>query len=176
MIQKGKCEMKKISIKIVTVILLCVVLGTLFLPGVVDRYQSRQAAKGTLDNLVNQNYEEAFETIYYFDVASDLEPTIHFNEAESKWIQRVNDLKERGTYVTGYKGLNVKLDDAYPIGNVDLIIMENGKETLKKNVRLLFFQSDRGWSLGGFDFHSGKSADTEEDWERAWSGHIGSDA
>lgn len=168
--------MKKNLSTIVTVILLCVVVGALFLPGAADRYQSRQAAKGALDNLVNQNYEKAFESIYYFDVASDLEPTINFKEAETKWIQRVNDLEEDGTYVTGYKGLKVKLDDTYPIGSVDLTIMENGKETVKKNVRLLFFPSDTGWNLGGFNFYSGDDADPEEAWEKVWSGYIGSDA
>lgn len=168
--------MKKTLFKIVTIILLCVVLGALFLPGAVDRYQSKQAAKGALDNLVNQNYEKAFENIYYFDVASDLEPTIKFKEAETKWTQRVKDLEEGGTYVTDYKGLKVKLDDTYPIGSVDLIIMENGKETLKKNVRLLFFPSDKGWNLGGFNFYSGYDTDTEEAWEKVWSGYIESDA
>lgn len=168
--------MKKTLFKWVTIVLLCVVLGSLFLPGAIDRYQSTQAAKGALNNLVTQNYENAFRNIYYFDVASDLEPTIEFKEAETKWIQRVKDLEESGTYVTDYKGLKVKLDDAYPVGSVDLIIMENGKETLKKNVRLLFFPSDKGWNLGGFNFSSGEDADTGEAWEKAWSGYMASDA
>ena len=168
--------MKKTSFKITIVILLCVVVSTLFLPGAVDRYQSKQAAKGVLDHLITQNYDLAFNHINYFDVASDLEPTINFKSAKTKWIQRVTDLEEDGTYLIDYKGLKVKLDDSYPRGSVDLIIMESSKESLKENVQLFFLPSEEGWKLGGLHYHSDKEDDTEEDWERAWGGYVGSDA
>lgn len=167
--------MKKTLFEITIVILLFVVVGALFLPGAVDSYQSKQAAKGVLDHLVTRNYEIAFNHIQYFDVASDLEPTIKFKAAKTKWIQRVTDLEKDGTYLIDYKGLKVKLDDTYPKGSVDLIIMESGKESLRKNVQLFFLPSKEGWKLGGLHFYSEKEDETEEDWERAWSGYVGSD-
>ena len=40
------------------------------------------------------------------------------------------------------------LDDTYPIGTVELIVMENGERVLKKDIRLWFGPKDGSWKLG----------------------------
>lgn len=87
--------MKKI-IMILFVLVIISLLAFAFIPGFIDKMQSKIAAKGVLDNVIEQKYEKAFESIYYFDQASDLEPTIPYEDAKEKWIQRVTELKENG--------------------------------------------------------------------------------
>lgn len=160
--------MKK-SIAIILVVVIIGLVGIAVIPGIIDRNQSSNAAKGVLDNVIEQDYEKAFESVYFFDKASDLEPTISFNEAKNKWINRVKDLKEQGTYVVDYSKLRVRLDDTYPVGTVDLIIMENGKKIEKKGVRLWFAKGKGDWKLGNFDYYNG---DIDEAWEEVLSGHF----
>ena len=123
-------------------------LGAIFIPGIIDQNQSRIAAKSVLDNVIDENYEKAFESVYFWDVASDLEPTISYEDAKYKWIKRLIDLKENGIYIIDYSSLRVWLDDAYPVGTVNLIVMENGERVLKKNIRLWFAPKDGSWRLG----------------------------
>lgn len=141
--------MKKV-IGIVIIVGVISLLSAFFISGFTDKNQSRNAVEGVLDNVIDQNYEEAFKSVYIYDRASDLEPTISFNDAKTKWINRVKDLKERGTYVVGYSNLRVKLDDTYPVGTVDLVIMENGEKTVKKDVSLWFAKREGNWKLGNF--------------------------
>ncbi|WP_017381746.1 hypothetical protein [Paenisporosarcina sp. TG-14] len=133
-------------------------LSAFYIPGFTDKNQSRNAVEGVLDNVIEQNYDEAFKSVYIYDRASDLEPTISFNDAKTKWINRVKDLKEKGTYVVGYSNLRVKLDDTYPVGTVDLVIIENGEKTVKKNVDLWFAKREGNWKLGNLYIN----ADAEE--------------
>lgn len=114
----------------------------------IDTSQSRNAAKDVLENVIEGNYEKAFESVYYYDVASDLEPIISYEDAKSTWVNRVKGLKEEGTYLIDYSSLSVELDDAYPVGTVTLIVMENGEKTVKKNVRLWFAKDQNSWKLG----------------------------
>ena len=111
-------------------------LGTALIPGIVDEFQAESAAKGVFDQLAKQNYGKAFENIYFYDEASDLEPKITYDDAKSIWIKRVKALSEKGIFVVDYKNLSVKLDDSYPVGTVDLVFMENGKEKVKEDVSL----------------------------------------
>lgn len=135
------------TIGITVFIIIIGVLGVIFIPGLIDQNQSRLAAKSVLENVINENYEKAFEGVYFWDIASDLEPEISFEDAKNKWISRVTELREEGTYVTDYSSLRVRLDDTYPVGTVDLIIMENGEKIIK-NVRLWFAPTEDSWKLG----------------------------
>jgi hypothetical protein len=144
-------------------------LGIAFIPGIIDKNQSRNAAENVLDNVIEQDYEKAFESVYFYDRASDLEPTISYKDAKNKWIERVKELEEKGTYVVNYNQLRVRLNDTYPEGTVDLVIMENGEKKVKEDVRLWFGKNESGWKLGNLDYYKD---DTEEDWEKALSGHF----
>jgi len=137
--------------------------------GFIDQYQSRNAAKRVLDNVIDQEYEKAFESIYFYDVASDLAPIISYEDAKDKWIKRVKDLKEKNIYLIDYNHLRVHLDDTYPVGTVDLIFMENGKRAVKENVHLWFAPKENSWRLGNFDY---LSEDQDEEWEFALSGQF----
>lgn len=157
----------KFMFKIAGVIFLIGLLATIYLPGMIDRYQTKQVAKEVLNHLVAEEYNQAFEGIHYYDKAFDLDPTIGFDEAKNIWVKRMKELKEDGTYVVEYEGLRVKLDDTYPRGEVNLILMENGKQTIKKNVSLWFGYSRNGWGLGNIQYDSGENnPDEVEDWEK----------
>lgn len=158
--------------KIITILFFVGIIGVLgyaYIPGVIAENQSRNATQGVLDNLIKQDYEKAFESVYFYDRASDLEPTISYEEAKNKWVQRVKALKESGTYVVDYKNLNVKLEDTYPEGTVDLVIVENGEEKIKENVGLWFAHGEGSWRLGNFNY---RHVDIEEKWENALSGNF----
>ncbi len=163
----------KLLLKFAAVIFFIVLLAAFYLPEMKDRYQTKQVAKDVLNHLVAQEFNQAFEGIHYYDKASDLEATIAYKEAKNIWVKRMRKLKEDGTYIVDYDGLRVKLDDTYPEGQVDLILMENGKQTVKKNVYIWFGYSKNGWGLGNFQYYSGDSNyDEIEKWEKALSGHI----
>ncbi len=158
--------MKKMTTIIISVGVIGL-LGFTFLPGFIDNIQSRSAAKGLLDNVINQDYGDAFESVYFFDKASDLKPTIPHEDAKKKWVERVTDLREQGVYLVDYNHLRVRLDDSYPKGTVDLVFMENGKKEIKEDVSLWFGSRDGTWKLGDFHYHK-----NDEDWEEALSGRF----
>ncbi|WNF24421.1 hypothetical protein [Mesobacillus jeotgali] len=143
-------------------------LSAFILPGFADMLQSKKAAKHVLENLIEQNYETAFDGIHFYDEASDLAPTIPYEEAKGIWSERVRSLKEKGTYIVDYKNLSVELDDTYPIGTVDLVVKSDEKETLIKDVSLWFGYQDSKWGLGNLHFYT----DQEEDLEQAVSGYV----
>jgi hypothetical protein len=158
--------------KLLTFVAVVVILGLLsfaFLPGLIDQTQSKNAAKNVLENVIEQNYEKAFESIYFFDRESDVEPTISYKDAKKEWIQRVTALRDEGIYLVDYKRLQVQLDDTYPTGTVDLVIMEDGEEKIKKDVWLWFARGDEKWKLGMIDYYHD---DKEEEWEKALSGNF----
>jgi hypothetical protein len=145
-------------------------LSAFVVPGLADMLQSKKAAKHVLENLKEQNYEAAFDGIHFYDVASDLSPTIPYGEAKEVWSKRVQSLKENGTYLVEYKNLFVELDDTYPIGKVDLVMMINGKKKYLEDVSLWFGFQDRKWGLGNLQYF--KNTDQEDDWEKALSGYV----
>ena len=162
----------KLILKLAAVLFFSLLLAAAFyLPEMNDRYQTKRVAKDVLNHLVAQEFDQAFEGIHYYDKAFDLEATITYKEAQHIWVKRLKELKEDGTYIVDYDGLRVKLDDTYPEGEVDLILMENGKQTVKKNVYFWFGYSKNGWGLGNFQYYSG-DYDQIEKWEEALSGHI----
>lgn len=155
--------MKRVTTMIIAVGIIGL-LGFVFLPSFIDNNQSRSAAKSVLDNVINQNYGKAFDSVYFFDRASDLDPTISYEDAKKKWIKRVTDLRAKGIYLVDYKQLRVRLDDSYPRGSVDLVFMENGKKKIKEDVSLWFGPRKGKWKLGKFHYHD------DEDWEETFSG------
>jgi hypothetical protein len=158
--------MKRI-LAIVISVGLVMVLGIAFLPGFVDKNQSKNAAKDVLDYLIEQDYHKAFENVYYYDKASDLNPTISYDNAKGKWTQRNIELNENGIYLSDYSNLKVDLEDTYPVGKVDIVIVENGEKKVKEDVQLWFGSTEEGWKLGNFDYYL-----EEEKWEKVWSGYI----
>ena len=72
---------------------------------------------------------------------------VTYEEAKEVWSKRVQSLKEKGTYLVDYRNLYVELDDTYPIGRVDLVMMINGKEKYINDVSLWFGFQDRKWGL-----------------------------
>jgi hypothetical protein len=132
-----------------------------------DGRRSQAGTKKFLKNLAQQNYEQDFEYVHYYDVASDLPPQISYNRAKSIWTNRVKALKDKGTYVKGYKDLFVRLDDTYPVGTVSLIIVEEGQEKTV-NMNIWFSSTLEKWKVGSL--YEKVSPETEI--EKAISGYI----
>ena len=162
---------RQLSTKVPITIFIVIVglLGITLTPGIIDEFQAKRAAADVLDRLVEKNYGKAFESVYFYDEASDLDPTITYESAKSKWTKRVKELSEKGTYVVDYKNLIVKLDDSYPVGTVDLVIMENGIENVIEDVSLWFGRTEGSWKLGNlYD----RNINQETAWEKALSGYV----
>lgn len=161
---------QKIRNKIITFISIALVIGVLagiFGGALKNRILSQYSANKFLQNLIQENYEQAFKYVYYYDVASDLSPKISNSKAKSIWIDRVKALKDKGTYVKGYTDLRIRLDDTYPAGTVTLIIVEEGQEkTIEMSV--WFGPSYGKWKVGSI--HGNSAPKTEL--ENAISGYI----
>jgi archaellum component FlaF (FlaF/FlaG flagellin family) len=165
-------NVKEKWINVSAIVLFVVVIGILsviFVPNIIENYQVRNAAKGVLDHVIEQEYEHAFEYVYYYDQASDLEPIISYSDGKNKWVSRVKSLKETGTFVIDYTHLRIWQDDGYPMGEVDLVLTINGKKVKKEDVRLWFGKTSDGWKLGNFDYYR---QDKEETWEHVLSGNL----
>lgn len=104
--------MKKVFVIIVFIGMISI-FSFSFAPSIIDKNQSKNAVENVLDHVIDQEYEKAFESIYFYDKASDLEPTISYEDAKYKWIKRVKSLKEKGVCVVGYNQLRVTLNDTY---------------------------------------------------------------
>jgi hypothetical protein len=161
---------EKIRNKIIKFISIALVIGVLlgiFGGAIRNGILSQFSANKFLKSLVQENYEQAFKYVYYYDVASDLSPQISNKKAKSIWIDRVKTLKDKGTYIKGYRDLRVRLDDTYPIGTVTLTIVEQGQEkTLEMNI--WFGPSYGKWKVGNLY----EDSRTETELEKAVSGYI----
>jgi hypothetical protein len=161
---------KKIRNRIISFISIALVIGVLvgiFGGSFMDGRRSQASAKKFFKSLAQQNYEQAFEYVHYYDVSSDLTPQISYNRAKSIWIDRVKALKDKGIYVKGYKDLSVRLDDTYPVGTVSLIIVEEGQEKIV-NMNIWFSSTLEKWKVGSL--YEKVSPETEI--EKAISGYI----
>jgi hypothetical protein len=58
------------------------------------------------------------------------------------------------------------MDDGWPIGNVDLVMVEIGKEKIYKDVYISFNKKDK-WKVGMLQNMQ------EKEWEHSYSGHVG---
>lgn len=129
------------------------------------KFQARQQATQFLKYAANQNFDEAFDQIYFFNGAYDEDVTITEDVAKKSWIKRNKQLFTEGTYIKSYENLKIRTNDGWPSGNVDLVMVENGKVIKYKDIYLAFNKRDK-WKIGMMQsLH-------ERDWEKAFSGHI----
>jgi hypothetical protein len=161
---------KKMRNKIISFVSIALVIGALvgiFGGSFLDGRKAQASAKRFLKNLVQENYEKAFEYVHYYDDASDLPPQISNSRAKSIWIDRVKSLKDKGTYIKGYRDLNIRLDDSYPVGTVTLIVIEQGQEKAV-NMDIWFGSFNGEWKVGNLY----KNSSSQTDLEKAISGYI----
>ena len=92
----------------------------------VTRYQAGRAAEAYYTNLAKGEFAKAFNYVGYFDEVSDLLPIITFEKAKQIWGNRVKELKEKGTYLAKLKQIRVYIDDGYPQGMADVVIINDG--------------------------------------------------
>ncbi len=92
----------------------------------VTRYQAERVAEAYYYNLAKGQFAKAFHYVGYFDEASDWLPKITFEKAQQIWVNRVKELKEQGTYLAKVKQIRVYIDDGYPQGMADVVIINDG--------------------------------------------------
>jgi hypothetical protein len=90
-------------------------------------YVATKAADGFLGALRDNDLKAAFRHVSYFDSNSDVRPYISFKDAEERWIARVGKLKSQGTYLKSYSDIKTWTDDAYPMGEVNLTLIDKGR-------------------------------------------------
>jgi hypothetical protein len=108
--------------------------------------QARLVAREFLEYLCRGAWVDAFTHVAYFDVASDLEPTVPYDQAKRVWVERVKKLQEEGVYVKSYSGLRTWTDDGYPQGEVTLTIIGKGREVFRR-YRLHFARHGGVWKV-----------------------------
>ena len=147
-------------------ILLAGIVIAFFGGNIGTRYSAHTSANKFFKNVIESQYEEAFKYVHYYDGPSDHTPAISYNTAMEAWVHRMRALKEKGTYIKGYNGLQIRVDDTYPQGRVNLVIVENGKE-ITRTESIWFSRSSGKWKVGNI------YEDAEQtELEQAVSGHI----
>jgi hypothetical protein len=137
----------------------------LFGPDLWVKIQVSQQATQFLKHAANQDFEEAFDRIYFYNGAYDEDVTITKDAAKNNWVTRNKMLFTEGTYLKSYDNLSVRIDDGLPIGNVDLLMVEKGKEKRYKNVYISFSKKDK-WKVGMLQTMK------DSNWEKPYSGHV----
>ncbi len=172
--EKGSIKLVKRIRKRMTAIIAIAVVISLFIgafgSAIYKISSNRRAAKTFLENITASNFEKAFQYVSYYDVASDIEPEISYQDAKTIWVRRMNHFKERNIYVVGYKKLKVWTDDSYPEGSVMLEIMDGGRiSTYECNIH---FNSLKGkWKVQNIEINSNGNKNISN-FEIIMSGHI----
>jgi hypothetical protein len=142
------------------------IFSIFFGPDLLLKFQASNQASQFLKHAANQDFEKAFDRIYFFNGAYDEDVTISEDIAKNRWIKRNKQLYTEGTYIKSYEGLSIRMDDGWPIGNVDLVMVENGTEKIYKDVHISFNKKDK-WKVGMLQTMQDK------EWEHPYSGHVG---
>ncbi|MBY6037776.1 hypothetical protein KUV80_13980 [Fictibacillus nanhaiensis] len=135
-------------------------------PDLWTKHKAKHSAGQFLNDVKNDNLEQAFNRIYFFDSAFDEDVTIKKDAARKSWVTRIKQLKNKGTYIKSFERLRIRLNDGLPAGSVDMVMVENGKERVYKDV-YLSFQNDKGeWKVGMLQTMQEKS------WEKTLGGQV----
>ncbi|MFG6496509.1 hypothetical protein P8610_14180 [Fictibacillus sp. UD] len=145
--------------------LFLVVFSLLLGPDLLVKYQASQQATQFLKYAANQDFEKAFDHVYFFNGAYDEDVTIEENSARRSWVSRNKKLFIEGTYLKSYDHLSIRMDDGWPNGTVDIVMMEKGKEKHYPNVYISFNKKNK-WQVGMLQSFQ------EKDWEKPYSGHV----
>jgi hypothetical protein len=129
------------------------------------KFQASQQASQFLKHAANQNFEKAFDQIYFYNGAYDEDVTISENNAKNSWVNRNKKLFTEGTYIKSYDDLSIRMNDGWPIGNVDLVMVENGREKNYPDVYISFNKKNK-WKVGMLQTMQ------DREWEKPYSGHV----
>lgn len=145
--------------------LFLIAFSLLFGPNLWIKYQASQQASQFLKHAANHDFEESFDRIYFYNNAYDEDVTISENDAKNSWVNRNRKLFTEGTYIKSYKNIRIRMDDGWPIGMVDLVMVENGKVKKYSDVHISFNKKKK-WMVGMLQ--------TMQDrvWEKPYSGHV----
>jgi hypothetical protein len=75
-------------------------------------------------------------------------------------------LRTAGTYIKSHDEISIRLNDSWPLGEVNLVMMENGMEKLYNDVQIHFNKTDGKWKIAGL--YTGE----ELSWTSKIGGHV----
>lgn len=127
-ISQPKGDTMKRKVAIVAAVIVIGYLGSLIFAWNWEAVYGRYIASKFFDNIIANNYEEAFDYIYYYDyLETHFKRTIAYDVAKEAWVARMRDLQNRGVAPVAFSDLTMKRDDGYGYGELTLSVAENGE-------------------------------------------------
>lgn len=159
----------KIGIGMIVLITL-LVGGSIAYGGSIQTYVEVKQLTGTFfDELSDQQFEAAFESVGYYDFASDVEPTISKEDAKMAWVTRMEKAYNEGTYVEKVFDVGISFNDTYPSATAIMHYLDNG-EWQERVVFISYIYQD-GWKIGSVGFADENGA-VEHPLTTALSGYV----
>lgn len=143
-------------------------------PGYIGKLQGESTATSYLEHVINGEEEQAFDYVYYFDGFIDEEVNISHEKAKQIWVDRVQQLRQKGTYIKEYKKLSVNAHDGWVQGYVTLTIMNNGIRE-EHEVYIAFQRKEGAWKVAGLQSLRNLTENqrtVNQDWEALVSGKV----
>lgn len=160
---------KNIGIGIIVLIALLVGSSIVY-GGSIQTYVEVKKLTGTFfDEVSDQQFEEAFESIGYYDFEYDVEPTISKEQAKTAWMTRMEKAYNEGTYVEKVFDVEISLNDTYPSATGIMHYLDNG-EWQDRVVFISYIYRD-GWKIGYVGF-ADENGPVDHPLTTALSGHV----
>jgi hypothetical protein len=128
--------------------------------------QANHQAGRFLKDFTDKKFDHAFNRLYFFDGNYDGDVSISEATAKRNWVTRNTKMMNSGTYILSYNGLHIRMNDGWPVGTVNLVMMENGKKKIYKDVHIAFSKKDGTWKIGML--HTTKNVE----WDDTFGGHV----
>ncbi|HEY5583986.1 MAG TPA: zf-HC2 domain-containing protein [Ruminiclostridium sp.] len=114
------------------------------------------AARRTIDKMLNlveeKRYDEAFEYVYYFDKATDITPSLSYEEAKKLWIERFKEFDLKSTdKITWHRNITTRMEDGYLKGSVEIQIKNPyNDDFMLTDIWFSKAEADGKWRIGNF--------------------------
>lgn len=161
---------KRIRIVVKVLFALVVIFGMVFLIANYNVYRTEHRMKRFFEDVLNEQYEKAFDSVYYFEVSVDIEPEIKYEDAKQIWVARVKEAKSNKTYLAGFSKVNAYVSDSYMNGSARLTFFINGKE-YEEDFYIGLSLKDNEWKISSLQVRSNEEDFSE--FEKMIRGYVG---
>ncbi|MEM8535448.1 MAG: hypothetical protein AAGF95_31750 [Chloroflexota bacterium] len=110
--------------------------------------RAAQVAENYYEAVAAGEFSRAFGHIAYYTRSTNPKPTIAPGVVEERWVQRVEALQTRGSYIVTIENIEVYTDDGYPMGSARLRIQDNGVEqTIEQTIHFNRMEEHGPWKI-----------------------------
>lgn len=160
---------KKIGMGIIILIALFIG-GSIVYGGSIQTYvEVKQLTSTFFAEVSDQQFEAAFDSVGYYDFASDVEPTISKEDAKMAWVTRMEKAYNKATYVEKVFDVGITFNDTYPSATGIMHYLDNG-EWQERVVFISYFYQN-GWKIGFVGF-ADENGTVEHPLTTALSGYV----